>query len=233
MYVYTITNKIDQKMYVGITVQNPPILRYRRHWREASKADTKLYTAMNKYGKDAFSFDIIDTASDIATLKALECYHIKKLNTLEEGYNLTSGGDGCVGYKHTPEHREYMRNIMVGKNKGKQPRLGAILSEETKRKIGNKRREMVANGTAKTLKGIPKSSETRAKISKAALGIARPQIEKTYQVTHPDGRIEIVTGLNRFCKDRNMNVSGMCNVMSGKSPHYKGYKCVKIERNNT
>ena len=65
--------------------------------------------------------DIIDTASDIATLKALECYHIKKLNTLEEGYNLTSGGDGCVGYKHTPEHREYMRNIMVGKNKGKQP----------------------------------------------------------------------------------------------------------------
>jgi hypothetical protein len=49
---------------------------------------------------------------------------------------------------------------MSDAKKGKKPRLGAVLSDETKKKISNANK-----GKPSQLKGIPKSEEHKAKIS--------------------------------------------------------------------
>ena len=57
--------------------------------------------------------------------------------------NLTDGGDGTSGYKHTEEHKQYISELYKGKKKSEeaiekmaQSKRGKKLSEEHKRKIG-------------------------------------------------------------------------------------------------
>lgn len=95
-YIYKITNMINQHSYIGKTDQADPYQRWKRH-QSAAKLDTRcqhfpLYLALNKYGIQNFSFDIIEETQD-TTLR--EIYWIDFYNTYKEGYNATLGGEGC------------------------------------------------------------------------------------------------------------------------------------------
>ena len=67
-----------------------------------------LHRAMNKYGVDNFSFEIIDEVeNDLLNQKEKE--YIQQYNSLvPNGYNLTTGGDGTPGYSRiqSPEEKE-------------------------------------------------------------------------------------------------------------------------------
>jgi hypothetical protein len=71
------------------------------------KADgecTVLHNAIKKYGVDCFEFNHIADAFSWKEACELEKFLIKDLNTKSpSGYNLTHGGDGTVGFKHTDE----------------------------------------------------------------------------------------------------------------------------------
>jgi group I intron endonuclease len=66
---------------------------------------------MAKYGEENFTIDVIDTASDYDELKEKEKYWIKFYNSMDQnvGYNLTAGGDGTFGKKHSDETKEKIR----------------------------------------------------------------------------------------------------------------------------
>jgi hypothetical protein len=49
--------------------------------------------------------------------------------------------------------------------------------------------------------------------------------KSTYEITFPDNHTEIITGLNQFCKDHNLQQSKMSSVSSGSRTHHKGFKC--------
>ena len=52
MIVYKITNNINSKIYIGITI-NSLEQRFKQHLRDAKrKKQYPLYEAMKKYGKD-------------------------------------------------------------------------------------------------------------------------------------------------------------------------------------
>ena len=53
-------------------------------------------------------------------------------------------------------------------------------------------------------------------------------IAKTYEVTFPDGHIEIITNMRSFCRDHNLGSSNMSAVASGKLKQTKGFKCRKL-----
>ena len=58
MIVYKLINKVNNKFYVGITIGDLKTrLRGHRH-----NANPHLTSAMNKYGKDKFIIEQIDTA---------------------------------------------------------------------------------------------------------------------------------------------------------------------------
>ena len=100
--LYLITNKVNGKQYVGKTydsVEN----RWRDH-KKKSKTDIKrpLYRAINKYGSDSFTIEIV-SQYDEGILETEEENLIKKLGTFGNGYNATSGGDGRKHSKYSDD----------------------------------------------------------------------------------------------------------------------------------
>ena len=130
--VYKITNKVTNKVYIGITNQGSGA-RYRHHWYESRIGEpSPIHRSMAKYGEENFTLEIIDFADTYDELKEKEKYWIKQYNSIDRtiGYNLTEGGDGTFGRKHSEETKEKIR----------QKALGRKLSDETKKKMSDIRR---------------------------------------------------------------------------------------------
>ena len=130
--VYKITNKVTNKVYIGITNQGSGA-RYRHHWYESRIGEpSPIHRYMAKYGEENFTLEIIDFADTYDELKEKEKYWIKQYNSIDRtiGYNLTEGGDGTFGRKHSEETKEKIR----------QKALGRKLSDETKKKMSDIRR---------------------------------------------------------------------------------------------
>lgn len=107
-YIYMITNKINGKQYVGKT-NNTVQERWKEHCIDSKKFRCNkrpLYDAMNKYGIENFSIQILEECSwEEASLK--EIYWIGKLDTYQNGYNATLGGDGKVLYDYREIANKY------------------------------------------------------------------------------------------------------------------------------
>ena len=98
-FIYLITNKINNKQYVGKT-----IYKIDDRWKEHQKNYKTLrdgmpiHKAMNKYGENCFEISQLEECED-ALLNERECHWIKYYNTYYEGYNATLGGDGAPKYE--------------------------------------------------------------------------------------------------------------------------------------
>lgn len=96
--IYKIENKFNGKVYIGQSVNIKK--RFVEHrYRAFDEKDEKtyglyLYVAIRKYGKENFSFSIIEEC-DKEELNSREMYWIDyyKSNQKEHGYNLSDGGD--------------------------------------------------------------------------------------------------------------------------------------------
>jgi hypothetical protein len=51
---------------------------------------------------------------------------------------------------------------------------------------------------------------------------------KTYEITHPNGMTELVTGINEFARNNGLTAQNLMKVANGKRPHHKGYVCRRI-----
>ncbi len=85
MIVYKITNKVNNKFYIGVTTGDMK-QRLRGH---RQKTNPYLTQAMKKYGKENFIIEQIDTAKTNAELDRKEVSLIKKL---KPHYNFQEGG---------------------------------------------------------------------------------------------------------------------------------------------
>ncbi|AUM91520.1 GIY-YIG nuclease family protein [Clostridium botulinum] len=93
--IYSIINLNTGKMYIGQTRVSFED-RWRAHRRELQlnkHYNEYLQRAWNKYGDSAFEFKVIHICDELDILNDLEIYYVKKYNTFDNGYNLTSGGD--------------------------------------------------------------------------------------------------------------------------------------------
>jgi hypothetical protein len=91
--LYLITNKVNGKQYVGITI-NPLWQRFSGHKRSATKGtSTKLYNAIRLHGIDKFSIELLRSdARSFAELQQQEVREIEKRDTINNGYNVSPGG---------------------------------------------------------------------------------------------------------------------------------------------
>lgn len=60
-YIYKITNTTNNKCYIGVTTKNNPNERWRGHKDsiKSGRGCPLLRGAFNKYGEDAFKFEVI------------------------------------------------------------------------------------------------------------------------------------------------------------------------------
>ena len=113
MFIYKITNTINNKIYIGQTVQHVSS-RYSRHKYNAKSGESgALYSAMRKYGIDNFLVEEIDGANSISELNYKEKHYIEYLNSKSpNGYNIKEGGKNA----RQPESvKEKLRNRKVSR----------------------------------------------------------------------------------------------------------------------
>lgn len=134
--VYTITNKITKKVYVGSTLDSFKN-RWRFHFKNLKNNchhSQKLQNAVNKYGIYNFTFQILEIVEIVEKelVRDLEHYWINLLDVVKNGYNISySTNGGCLGYKLTKSHR----NSISAANKNNKHRLNHKHEEETKKQI--------------------------------------------------------------------------------------------------
>lgn len=114
-YIYKIVNDINNKVYIGQTIQNPG-KRLQGHINDAftidySKMDYKynhkFARALRKYGIEHFKIIVIEECN-INNLNEKEIYYIDKYNSFKDGYNTTLGGDGIITIKFSSEEIKYI-----------------------------------------------------------------------------------------------------------------------------
>lgn len=93
MNIYKITNKMNNKSYVGLTTKSIET-RFQGHkYAAINGGGYYLHAAMRKYGVEHFIIEKIDIANTIDELKEKEIKYILEYDTFNNGYNLTKGGD--------------------------------------------------------------------------------------------------------------------------------------------
>ncbi|MBQ0112069.1 MAG: GIY-YIG nuclease family protein [Bacteroidales bacterium] len=93
--IYIIKNNVNEKVYIGQTTI-PVIERFKQHCKNSVLRSRryKLYNAMNKYGKNNFYVETLETNIPLSKLDEKEIEYISKYNSYFNGYNSTKGGDG-------------------------------------------------------------------------------------------------------------------------------------------
>lgn len=103
--IYVVKNK-EKKIYVGET-STPLIERVKSHLR---KRGTDFESLINRKNMNDFEWAILEeNLTDIKERFDREKFFIKKYDTYNNGYNMTKGGGGTKGLKHTQESIEKNR----------------------------------------------------------------------------------------------------------------------------
>lgn len=126
MIVYKITNKINNKCYIGQTIKTLEE-RFSRHKRDAlsNKLNTHFARAIRKYGPDNFYAEVIEEVDNQELLTKREYYWINFYDSAKKGYNetnsmLKSGGNTYLS-KTDEEMENIKEKIRRSKTGGKNP----------------------------------------------------------------------------------------------------------------
>ncbi len=120
--IYLITCLINGKKYVGQTTQ-PLKKRITQHKRGTLYIDK----AIQKYGWKNFTVQVLEECETQEQLNEREIFWIAALNSkVPNGYNITNGGEGNLGWKHTPESIAKMVVSHTGLKHTKQSKLGVV-----------------------------------------------------------------------------------------------------------
>ena len=177
--IYLLTNTINQKQYVGFTSKTLSE-RCDKHINSARNGSKYyIHNSIRKYGWAVFTSKILYMSKDARHCKnEAEVALIASYNTfIGRGYNLTAGGDGCVGYKHSTETKLKISVAHKGKvastetklkmsvsSKGNKSALGLIHSTETKLKMS-----VSSKGPNYKLRGHKHSIESKVKMSESSI----------------------------------------------------------------
>lgn len=105
--IYCSTNKVNGKIYIGKTIN---ALEYRKAQHKRNRNKTYFCKAIKKYGFENFVFESIFESDDEEELLYIEKVYIALFDSSNKniGYNLTVGGNGVSGLKHSEESRHKM-----------------------------------------------------------------------------------------------------------------------------
>ena len=168
------------KSYIGITSMNPP----EKRWANGRGYSHNIHftNAINKYGWDNFTHEIIKDNLTAEEAESLERELIEKYHTFDsnDGYNGTSGGE--VGKQHTEETRKNQSELAKklwqdGEFRRKQIEFRKTLVGDKNPNYGNHKLagenhpnygKKLKPETVEKMKNRVISDETRRKISESA-----------------------------------------------------------------
>lgn len=248
--VYSITNTVNGKQYIGSAGRN-----FRHRWN-GHKTDLRknkhhcqpLQRAWNKYGEEAFKFEVLFTCPKEYCIKLEQWF----LNSINPEYNICKIAGNSLGVKRSQEqkdrHRKFMKELYSCPNRKEEFR------QRTLKQFSDP--EAIEKARQNSIKQFSDPSQ-REKQSKLALerysnpdliekirqrSLAQysdpTQIEKSrdghskfiYEIQTPSGEIETTISIKKYADDRGLKHTGLYNTLRGYNSrgilarHHKGYK---------
>lgn len=160
MIVYRAKNKINNKSYIGITTKT---LEHRKitHQKAAKYVNRKFYTTINKYGFDNFEWSVLEECNNVTELEQREQYYIEKYNSVNNGYNLTTGGE--VAKEYSEESKQLMREARVEWHKSNRNGFkGKTHTDEVRKQISEKLKGRTSPNKDKGLSEIHKANLSKS-----------------------------------------------------------------------
>jgi group I intron endonuclease len=190
--IYKITNTINGKCYIGSAVDLD------RREKDHFKASTNppLRRAMKKYGKDKFTFEVLEecTIREMLSLEQLNIDLHRVVKGWENLYNICEVAGSRLGAKHSEESKRLMSDALKGEN---HPFYGKQHTDETKQLMSSQRKGKCAGeknpmygraGEKHPMYGKKLSEEHKRKISESRTGDKNPRHDSTiYNFVHKDG----------------------------------------------
>lgn len=147
--IYSITNKTNGKRYIGLT--NNVEDRFRRHkyrLKNNKHGNDYLQNAWNKYGKENFEFEILEENIERNKLGSKEQIYIRKYDSFNKGYNLTTGGEKSYEMAESTKWKLHFANAgnsLDDKARKKIARAKSKITEKRGKEIYKKYRKKYFN----------------------------------------------------------------------------------------
>ena len=172
--VYLIQNKLDEKCYVGVSINIYSRWRQHKYWAKNKEVASRITRAIKKYGVENFEFSIIELC-DKEFFEEKERHWISKYDSVLNGYNLTYGGsikkviseetklkmsNSRIGVPKSDSHKQKIAQVNGSKEnreKFSKLSLGRKLSDETKKKMSESK------------KGFKHTEEAKRKMGAASI----------------------------------------------------------------
>ena len=183
MIIYKVTNLNSGNSYIGQTIKSLEE-RKEQHIIKSKKGKSKFHKALNSYGVNSFSWEIIDNAETKDELNEKEINYIKQYNTIANGYNMVEGGTG--GYNEFAVEANKKRKGKTHKEiytpdgllviQSTYKKNGERLATYSKNRSKSERITLAKSANkARTEKGYTHSDETKEKISNSQSGVSKEE----------------------------------------------------------
>ena len=179
-YVYKHTNKVNGKVYIGITCQKP-----KQRWSNGKgyRENNHFWCSIKKYGwNKGFDHEILYSGLSQRQAEVMEVSLIAYYDSTNQnkGYNISLGGG-----LQSEETRQKISEATKGE---KNPMYGKTHTEETRQKLreshkGKHQSKETRQKISESRKGKHHSEETRQKISDNKKGRKNPKFKPIICIT--------------------------------------------------
>jgi group I intron endonuclease len=193
--IYKITNLINNKVYIGQTIQPLKDRWYRHCGKTGSKNELEMpiKRAILKYGKHNFSIEKLEECEQ-CLLDSREIYYIEQYDSYNKGYNATKGGQKGAKLIQTPKEIQLLICSMY--NKGNSLRaISKVYNIDKATVKGILTRNNIKLRTSRTYK---LSQEDRINIiNDFNSGVSRKEIMTKYKISK-SYLSQLITGNRRI-----------------------------------
>lgn len=193
-------NLVNHKCYVGFHATN------KEFDDTYSGSGTLIYQAIKKYKRENFVTGILEYVNE-NDWREKEIFWIKEMHShvSEGGYNLTFGGEGLLGFKHSIKTKTKIINSLKGNSYGKGKKRDAIQKK--------------------------RYSESKSGMNNPFFGCSReknPRFDFTIYTFINTKTNEIFKGYKfDLAQKLNTNSSSIIRIINGKRKHYKNWICLQ------
>ena len=178
IYCY-IDKKDDSIVYVGKDSHIDKNIRHKTHYQSCQynkqPINRVLQNNPNRYTYQVLAWNVTDQD----TLNALETQYITHL---KPKFNFTNGGDGMLGYKHSEETKQKIRQSNKGRKHSEEAKQKMSINH-TKCWLGRHHTKESKQKMSQTHKGKKFSIEHRKKLSQSKQGQNHPNYGKHHNST--------------------------------------------------
>lgn len=231
--IYIHTSKITGKSYVGYTLTKKTAeRRWLEHCKNADEgSDCVFHKAIRKYGKEEWLHEILQQQVNSEDVLEVEKFWIKEKRShcSESGYNMTFGGDGCVGLAISKETKAKMSQSHKGK-KISDAAKEKLREKATGRKLEPASREKVGAATVQRFSSIEfremhsaRTKEAMQNLDAAAREKLRSRQRPVEKFTQDGIFIERYSSVSAAALSVNVTATAIGSCVSGKSRTCKGF----------